>query len=358
MNPGTFQGAGTGALGGSITRYTQTPTITTSQTIPVPNGVQRIEALLIGGGGSGGYYNFNTAAGGGGFGGGAIIEIPVTGQPLQVVIGAGGAAVTGGAPGNNGSPTYVVSAGTRYAEVGGGGGGGSGASGAADAAKGGRSGGGGGGGGYEWYMGAPGGQAPIGNVLWSIYPQTNLDSARPDQSLAVSANTVAPWVTLNSATSGQGAFGLYVNGTWKAVSGGSGSLGGGGGGGHGAYGSNGLSASDGGYGGGGGGGFNGAAPGNGTWGGGGGNGRSTQVGGTGGSLASVSIWGYTGFAGATPTGIGGGGGGGMLSAGTNSGGNNGGNGGNGGGGGGGAGWVSSLTSGAGGNGMAVIRFYF
>ena len=53
MNPGTFQGAGTGALGGSITRYTQTPVITTSQTIPLPNGVQRIEALLVGGGGGG-----------------------------------------------------------------------------------------------------------------------------------------------------------------------------------------------------------------------------------------------------------------------------------------------------------------
>ena len=50
MNPGTFQGTGTGALGGAITRYTQTPTLTPSQTIPVPIGVQRIEALLVGGG--------------------------------------------------------------------------------------------------------------------------------------------------------------------------------------------------------------------------------------------------------------------------------------------------------------------
>jgi len=82
MNFGTFQGAGTGALGGSITRYTQTPTITTSQTIPVPNGVQRIEALLVGGGGGGGNAPGAAVGGGGGFGGAAVIEIPVTGQWL------------------------------------------------------------------------------------------------------------------------------------------------------------------------------------------------------------------------------------------------------------------------------------
>ena len=93
MNPGTFQGAGTGALGGSITRYTQTPTISTSQTISLPNGVQRIEALLVGGGGSGAS---STIDGAGGFGGAAIIEIPVTGSSLNVVVGAGG----GGAGGN------------------------------------------------------------------------------------------------------------------------------------------------------------------------------------------------------------------------------------------------------------------
>jgi len=124
MNPGTFTGLSVGAAGQSISRYTQSPTITSSRTIAVPEGVKRIEALLCGGGGGGGLASQN--GGGGGFGGLAIIEIPVTGSPLQVVIGAGGAAGTGTEPtnGGDGSPTYIVSAGTRYAEVGGGGGGG------------------------------------------------------------------------------------------------------------------------------------------------------------------------------------------------------------------------------------------
>ena len=109
MNPGVFQGAGTGTTGG-ITRYIQTQTIQTSRIVPVPPGTKRIEALLVGGGGGGG-------VGGGGFGGAALIEIPVTGSPLEVVIGAGGA----GNSFSGGSSSYIVSAGTRYAEVGGGG---------------------------------------------------------------------------------------------------------------------------------------------------------------------------------------------------------------------------------------------
>ena len=125
MNFGTFQGAGTGALGGSITRYTQTGAITSSQTIGVLSGVQRIEALVAGGGGGGGGGQPGGSANGagGGFGNAAIMEIPITGSPLQVVIGAGGAGAlnTPLTASGNGSPTYIVSAGTRYAEVGGGG---------------------------------------------------------------------------------------------------------------------------------------------------------------------------------------------------------------------------------------------
>ena len=178
MNPGTFQGAGNGTTAGTISRYTQTPIITTSQTIPVPSGVKRIEALLVGGGGAGGGSpeGYANCCGGGGFGGAAIIEIPVTGSPLVVTIGAGGTINTDNY-GNNGSPTQVVSAGTMYAEVGGGGGGGGYTYGYTQYAPGrpGRSGGGGGGGtadsaGYS-SLGGQGGSPPIGNLLWSIYPQ-------------------------------------------------------------------------------------------------------------------------------------------------------------------------------------------
>lgn len=164
MNFGTFAGPGTGVPYGSISRYIQTPTITSSRTIAVPPGTQRIEALLVGGGGAGGASGGDTGGGGGGFGGAAIIEIPITGQPLQVIIGAGGASTH-----LPGSSTSVTSAGTLYAEVGGGGGGGGGAGGAADN---GRSGGGGGGGGDAALNGANGGSPPIGNLLWSIYPQS------------------------------------------------------------------------------------------------------------------------------------------------------------------------------------------
>jgi hypothetical protein len=168
MNPGTYAGAATGAFGGSITRYIQTPIILSSRTVAVPEGVKRIEALLVGGGGGGGYFT------GGGFGGAAIIQVPVTGSSLQVVIGAGGTGTTGN--GNDGSPTYIVSANTRYAEVGGGGGGGNSTT---TPAPSGRSGGGGGGGygdGSGTVVGGPGGGPPIGNLLWTAYPQSGSSS--------------------------------------------------------------------------------------------------------------------------------------------------------------------------------------
>ena len=125
--------------GGTITGYTQSATLTVSQAISVPADTKRIEVLLVGGGGGGGNSTAPNSVGmsaGGGFGGAAIIEFPVTGSPLSLVIGAGGAANT------DGSPTYIISAGAIYAEVGGGG---AGASNNTRAGSG-RSGGGGGGG--------------------------------------------------------------------------------------------------------------------------------------------------------------------------------------------------------------------
>ena len=58
-------------IGGTISNYTQSAILTTSQTVTVPIGVNRIEVLLVGGGGagSGAGGSYNTAGGGGGFGG-------------------------------------------------------------------------------------------------------------------------------------------------------------------------------------------------------------------------------------------------------------------------------------------------
>jgi hypothetical protein len=318
MNPGTAPGFGPGVVAGTISRYIQTPVILTSQTIAVPPGVQRIEALLVGGGGSGQGYN-GGAGGGGGFGGAAIIEIPITGSPLQIVIGAGGTINTAGANDNTaGSPTYVVSAGTRYAEVGGGGKGQlSDILGTKYVGGSGRSGGSGGGlspfsGGYAYGSCAgTGGGPPIGKLLWSIYTQTSGQSFSQTSTSSNYALTVGPTVCgLGGASSGGGLPGC---------------LGAGGGGGY----------------------WNGPAPG-----GGGGQyvGTATLGGGslygtTGGSLTSVTVWGFTGFAGGAN-----GGGGGLFGAGS---GVTGGLGGGGGGGGSG----TALDSGAGGAGAAVIRFY-
>jgi hypothetical protein len=350
MNYGTYAGPGTGVPYGSISRFIQTPTIATSQTIAVPPGTQRIEALLVGGGGSGGA----SYGGGGGFGGAAIIQVPITGQPLQVVVGAGGTSVTGSNVGVAGSPTYIVSANVRYAEVGGGGGGGGG-TGITAAPTSGRSGGGGGGGNYNDQYGANGGSAPIGNVLWSCYPQDSNRTQRAVYTRYIATDNstyyyASPMIQPYApATAGQGGGVQYsiVDGAWAMFPGQNGSFGGGGGGG---AGSQVGTAGAGGNGGGGGGGYISAA---GTLGGGGGS-SAASSGGAGGSLTSVSVWGYTGFANGSTTGAGGGGGGGLLAAGA-AGASTGGAGGNGGGGGGGS--VPSQASGAGGNGFAVLRFY-
>lgn len=323
MNFGTFAGPGTGVPAGSISRYIQTPTITSSQTIAVPPGTQRIEALLCGGGGSGGGF----AGGGGGFGGAAIMEIPITGSPLQVVIGAGGVSS------NNGSPTYIVSAGTRYAEVGGGGGGGA----QNTIAGSGRSGGGGGGGSTQagfGFVAGTGGCPPIGNMLWCIYP------------------TSGPNTRVDITGSG-GAYSFYATAGCGMRSDGrnpglDGSFGGGGGGGQFNIGA--------GAGGGGGGGNSSGLGAGGTAGnfGGGGGGDNNATGSAGGSLTSAtSVWGYSGFTNGIGANNCGGGGGGLLSAGSNGNSSIGGDGGNGGGGGGGG----SGGGGAGGNGFAAIRFY-
>lgn len=318
MNPGTFEGVDVGAVTvDSVTKYTQTPTILSSQTIQVPSGVKRIEALLCGGGGEG-----LSDGGGGGFGGLAVIEIPITGQPLQVVIGAGAA----GYSSDPGSPTYIVSAGTRYAEVGGGG-----TAGYIETnptGRNGRSGGGGAGGGTFYgidanTVGGNGGGPPIGKLIWTLYPQDN--------------STTTTQANSNAAPAGAGTGGRTI-----ADAGTNGSFGGGGGGG-GGWTPNIQSgnAAPGGHGGGGGAGN--SSGGAGGLGAGGGKNTTGGTAGAGGSLTSVSIWGYTGFANYQRAG------GGMLSAG-----GRGGNQSGGGLGGGGAG----ASGDGGGQGFAAIRFYF
>lgn len=319
MNPGTAPGFGPGVVAGTISRYIQTPLILTSQTIAVPPGTQRIEALLVGGGGAGQGYN-GAQGGGGGFGGAAIIEIPVTGSPLQIVIGAGGTPNTGNDNNNTaGSPTYVVSAGTRYAEVGGGGRGQCSNIGGTYYAGGtGRSGGSGGGlnpwnGVYNNGAGhaGDGGGPPIGKLLWSIYPQIAASSVSQASTSNNYANPVGPTVAgLGGQPYGGGFPGL---------------LGGGAGGGY--------------YGGPGPGGGGGKYCETATFGGG------SVAGYLGGSLTSVTIWGYTGYAGAAS-----GGGGGLFGAASGVTGGLGG-------GGGGSGTGTALDAGAGGAGAAVIRFY-
>lgn len=318
MNPGTFEGVDTGAVTvDSVTKYIQTPTLLSSQTVQVPSGVKRIEALLCGGGGEG-----LSLGGGGGFGGLAVIEIPITGQPLQVVIGAGAA----GYSSDPGSPTYIVSAGTRYAEVGGGG-----TAGYIETnplGRHGRSGGGGAGGGTFYgidanMVGGNGGGPPIGKVLWTPYPQDN--------------STTTTQANSNAAPAGAGTGGRTVNNPGT-----NGSFGGGGGGGGGwTPNLSTLAGAPGGHGGGGG--YGSGTTGTGGMGAGAGRDTTGNFTPSGGSLTSVSIWGYTGFANSGRAG------GGMLSAG-----GRGGNQSGGGLGGGGAGGDGD----GGGQGFAVIRFYF
>ena len=53
--------------GGTITGYTQSTTYTSSQTVSVPAGTKRIEALLCGGGGGSSLDSPVTGTGGNGF---------------------------------------------------------------------------------------------------------------------------------------------------------------------------------------------------------------------------------------------------------------------------------------------------
>lgn len=283
MNPGTYAGVGSAASGDAITGFQQSHIIQTSQSITAPAGTKRIEALIAGGGGSGSYGS----GGGGGFGGLAVMGIPVTGRPYDIVVGAGG---INSAPGN---PSQVWSAGMMYAEVGGGGGhtGGDG--------KNGRSGG-SGSGSPSQYFGGHGGAPPIGELLWyyaPTYPSINWQAR----------NTAYPETIYGTSNAG---FGAYHNGnsgtyTLQATRG---SLGGGGGGGSAQVGPA--------YGGGGGGGDDSYGYTNGLLGGGGGvtnQGTATS----GGSFTSVNIWGITGKANGVGASNGAGGGGALLSAGAN-----------------------------------------
>lgn len=292
------------ASGSAISKYVQSATLLTSGSISAPAGTKRIEAMLCGGGGGGG-----AAAGGGGFGGCQIFEIPVTGYQLDYVIGAGGAVST------RGGTTTVSSASELFAAVGGGGAAGSGN---------GLFGGGGGGGANNQIGGC--GAAPFAyrKLIWSALDSAPRTGCAPGTVLTIAASFYAP------ATLGQAGWTVASCPGTDAV------LGWGGGGGGGAAG---CSA-----GAGGGGSFVVATPGA------GGGAHNNQ---NGGSMATISAWGLTGFAGGTLNASGGGGGGGMLAAGSNGAANTGGAGGLGGGGGGGG----ATTGGVGGAGFVIFRFY-
>ena len=372
MNNGTYQGAGSGATNAAITGYVQSAIIKTSQRITAPAGTKRIEALVCGGGGSG-----DNNGGGGGFGGLAVMGIPVTGMPYDIVVGAGG---TSGYPGN---PSQVWSAGMMYAEVGGGGG----AyvtqyNAATYNNRLGRSGG-GGGGATAQNFGGNGGSPPIGDLLWYFAPTLSSFSWGP-------RNTNYPeYVYGSTSNAGLGAY-YNTNYTNYALSATRGSQGGGGGGG--------CQGQPPAPGGGGGGGESSKGITAGDLGGGGGSDNIGNVA-AGGSLTSINIWGTTGKTNGTGTAGGAGGGGGLLGAGANGSytlaqligyqsdwdpsyavNYMGGNGGDGGGGGGGVftpgsvyvyydaagvyydGYVNangpSLRPGIGGNGFVILRFFF
>ena len=89
----------------------------------IPEGVSEVEVLVVAGGGSGGSVeDYNTAGGGGGGAGGVVYRpsYSVTGNEVDVVIGAGGTAPSGDQPGENGSNSEFGS----LVALGGGGGGG------------------------------------------------------------------------------------------------------------------------------------------------------------------------------------------------------------------------------------------
>lgn len=323
MNVGTFTGAGNGTTdGAAITSYQQTPVILSSQTITAPSGTKRIEALLVGGGGGGG-ADFNDGNGpwygyGGGFGGAAIFVIPVNPDPYQIIIGAGGTGspIGTGATGAAGGTSTIQQGGIVYARIGGGGGGSS-----YVGVSAGRFGGGGGGGAYrDWdiygnppaaYPGGAGGEPPMGQIIWNLYP--------PSAPIFDVRNTGQSNSGSNTQWSFYGPFPLGT-GNRTGANGGPGYYGGGG---HGADGAN-----------------------NCLFPGGGGNSGNCGGGGRGGtgSFPLETIWNMR-----VGTASSGGGPGVFGSTSTRDGGA--------GGGGGGAGF-SGVNGGAGGSGGAVLRFYF
>lgn len=296
MFPSSFKQDG---FNGEITRYEQTPIITASRSVDVPPGCKRVEALLCGGGGGG--FN-STQQCGGGFGGLQIFVIPQTGKPLEIVIGAGGASAT------RGGTTSVSSGGAMLAATGGGGAGDGDGPISNTASNG-------------LFGGCGGGTTAIGSRAAG-----SGGSPHPNQPIW-SALDAAPAFTAGNNTA-TNAFLPPGSGSNNTICGQKGLLGGGSGGGS-------SSAYAGRAGPGGGSGDTNTT--DATYGGGGS--ESCR----GGGLTAVSVWGLTGFAASATNGHGGGG---MLAASTDK------HGGNGGGGGG------SQGAGTGGNGFAVLRFYF
>jgi hypothetical protein len=306
--------------GWSITGYTQSSTLTTSQTVAVPAGTKRVEALMCGGGSPNG------------FGGLQLYAIPLTGASYNVIVGAG---VSNGVVGGE---TSISSNNTKYAAVGG-----------------------------YFASSSSVGWPPFNKstLLWSA-----LDNIAPVGAYAGLLSGTGTWYPLGAAAASQYASGQSGQCGYGGSRGANSTTGGGSGygGGNGGNGGSAVVATNG---------TANGSGGNGTAGGGGGHGgqafqAASGNGGNGGSLTGVSIWGLTGFAGGTgATGIGynssnygggggGGGGGGMLGAGTNAPAavanstSLGGNGGNGGGGGGGG----TAGPGTGGDGFVIFRFYY
>lgn len=301
-----------------VRTYRQSTPIFSSTSLYIPAGCRRIEVLAIGGGGGG---CSTVDGGGGGFGGLGIFEVPVTGRNLGVIIGAGGAVNTAG------SPTTILLDGKEVVKIGGGGAGGplNGAGGA------GSFGGGGGGGstgdGAIHKAGGKGGLAPFGKLLWHPNPGATRTYAQ--------SNAVTRYVDRlpHGTTAGSGGVYLSVGQV--------GSFGGG----CGANSVNNLLLPGALFGAGGQGISSGAPAPGGSGAGGGMTGVGASVS-AGGSLAGLSIWGFTGFAGGVGAAPNSGGGGGLFGPGGNGPGGLGG-------GGGGAGAAS-----VGGAGAVVFRFFF
>lgn len=294
------------AGGSIISGYTTSATFSTNQTVTVPPGTKRIEALLCGGGGGGGGATTGGAAegGAGGFGGCHLYELPVISTSIDITVGAGGAGGAGvtGLPGASGGTTKVVMLGTTYAAVGGGGGGCGvagnnpnealfgGCGGAATLANGGRP--------------TPGAPPFSSRLIWSA-----LDAYRTPNNVVKSFATYdsgSVWTVELPVGPGEVIMSGYTGIGYTFARGG---------------------ASVQGYGYAGGGGKAGAP------------------------LNLATVWTLSGGA----AGASSGGGGGMLAAGTAG---NAGAGGNGGGGGAGAGYATNVAGGAGGNGFVIFRWYY